>query len=233
MASLNAALATLRRTRLRLADLKGRLGTGFSLDELVPLQSHPKVQGRVRYKMSNPLDDIAAEVGAIVGQYRAVLDQVVHSLIELRSGAVPPQRSQFPICKTAKDFNLRAKLDLIGLLPSDAAMIEKLQPYNGVFWTRRIKELAEEHKHRKLIDVKANGGATFNGTPVTANFTAFSRLASGSLIPSAVAVRSEVRGPFTFKGDGSPVVETLEALQANVLALVEELKPLFDAVEAW
>ena len=68
MASLNAALATLRRTRLRLADLKGRLGTGFSLDELVPLQSHPKVQGRVRYKMSNPLDDIAAEVGATPGQ---------------------------------------------------------------------------------------------------------------------------------------------------------------------
>lgn len=161
MASLNDAYTTLRRAGMLLGDLRAAVAKGVPLSEVVPLERHPRNENKIRYKMSNPLREVSTEVGVIVGQYRAVLDQLIYALIELRTGNPPKHRSQFPICAKAEDFRSRIKPDLNGLLPMDVERIEKLQPYNGATWTLRIKQLAEEHKHRKLIGLRAEGGAAF------------------------------------------------------------------------
>jgi hypothetical protein len=230
MASLDGPHVTLRRARKELAELKATIkAIGQSQTDIIAAQRHRTNPRVVRYKFVNPLQDISVQIGVIAGIYRAVLDQLVFALFELRNGHPPPHRSQFPICQQQKDFQSRVKPDLKGLQVEDIALIERLQPYNGRQWLRTLKLLAEEHKHRKLINIFSVGGrATFHATSIYTNPDSLIPLPSGRVFaPKAMQVESRVTGDIAFS-DGTPIIDTLEILQAEVASVLEAFDPLFD-----
>ncbi|MFZ0657697.1 MAG: hypothetical protein WAM05_03220, partial [Candidatus Binataceae bacterium] len=160
---------------------------------------------------------------------RAVLDQLVHSLFELRKGYLPPakRRMQFPICKCQEDFCSRIKPDLEGLEVADIELIKKFQPYHGRNWLWELKLLAEEHKHRKLIFLQSGSRVQYHASasgPAEANYI---RLPIGVGAPKTMNVNTRIAGPIALR-DGTSVVDQLEVLQAEVIHVVGAFEPLFD-----
>jgi hypothetical protein len=95
-------------------------------------------------------------VGDCFHNLRSALDHLVWQLVE----ANPPNRgsakNQFPICKSAADFQKQAKTRLMGITSNAVAVIERLQPFVlGLsfdwhpLW--RINELVNIDKHRTLM----------------------------------------------------------------------------------
>jgi hypothetical protein len=231
MASLTDPNTTLKRARRDLSNLKelvANLQCGGHR-ELVFGNQDPT--GRVQYELPIPLQDLSADVGVVTGQFRAVLDQLVHALFELRNGQPPPQkiRLQFPICEKRQDFRSRIKPDLGGLDVADIAMIEKAQPYNGGNWLLDLKRLAEEHKHRKLIYLTSTSRVQMRAHIADPTDTAGHHVlpASGVHTPKAMYVNTQIAGPIALN-DGSPVVDKLEMLQAEVTSMVDAFKPSFN-----
>ncbi len=243
MASLQTPRATLKGTRKRLTNLKIEIQglRQFKLNT-VAVNPHPKRRGVIRYRLANPLEDISAEVGSISADLRAALDQVVYAVSELRSGPLPPRsRTQFSICKSPNDFRSGIKRDLEGLLSQDVAAIERLQPYNGGKWLWRLKELAETHKHRTQISIQSrmtqeHYSRDFTLQEVEANPEAFTTLPSVAAalmsgviypVPKTVQVNASLTEEVRFS-DGSPIIDTLEVLQAQVASIIDLFDPLFN-----
>ena len=137
---------------------------------------------------------------------------------------------QFPICEKPQDFRSRIKPDLEGLNVTDIALIERAQPYNGRNWIRDLKLLAEEHKHRKLVDLTSTSGVQMRAHIATdpTDLASYHMLpASGVRAPQTMNVNTKITGPIALR-DGTPVVEKLEILQAEVTAVVDAFKPLFN-----
>jgi hypothetical protein len=246
MASLQAPIATLKRAHKDLANLKLTLETlreGKYRGSIVA-KSDPANAGQIQYNLPNPLEDVSADIGVITGQLRAALDQLVHSLFELRNGHPPPaeRRTQFPICKSPQDFRSRIKPDLEGLDDADIALIEKAQPYNGGHWLADLKLLAEEHKHRQLVYVTSGSRVQFHASvqepgqtlligivedPTDTTGLFHTLPVSGVRVPKAMNVDTKIAGPVAFR-DGIPVIEKLQVLEAEVAYVVDAFKPLFD-----
>jgi hypothetical protein len=234
MASLASPQATLKNARKHLTDLKGLIeGLRHTQLDAVGVQLHPTQPQVVRYKFTNPLDDIGAEIGTIAVNLRAVPDQIVYALYELRNGKVSEHRSQFPICKTPNDFKGRIKPDLKGLSIEDVAMIEQLQPYNGAHWLQRIKELADEHKHRQQIPIQSKMviqpiSQSWSFEEVKTNPATFRALTGLPVpIPKTMHVNAGLTDVIKFR-DGTPVVDTLEICQAQIASVVDLFNPLFE-----
>jgi hypothetical protein len=243
MASLKTPRATLRGARKRLTNLKIEIESlrHFKLDS-VSVNPHPSRRPNlVRYNLANPLEDISAELGSISADLRAVLDQIVYALCELRTGQPPPpkSRTQFPICKTPNDFQSRIRPDLEGLWFPDVAAIERLQPYNGGNWLRRLKEFADAHKHKTQITIQSrmiqkDHRRDYTLQEIKANPEAFTTLPSvgialmsGTIYPVPVPKTVQVNANFTEEvtfSDGSPVIYTLEILQAEMPRLLMSSK---------
>jgi hypothetical protein len=234
MASLADPLATLRRARKDLAALKERVEALRQRGEreFVTLEPNKKIPGLWQYHMPNVFKDVSTDVGVISGILRSVLDQLIFALFELNQGTPPPskRRTQFPICQAPNDFNSRIKPDLEGLAIEHIALIAKLQPYNEGHWLARLKTLAEEHKHKKLIYLKAEGnpGGRFRARATDpTNLDTFHTFKSGARAPNTMYVDSYINGDIVL-ADGTPVMDTLEILQAQVTSVIELFKPLFD-----
>jgi hypothetical protein len=227
MASVGAAYLTLKRARKDLANLTGvvtLLQRGEHHDFVVASQ---KPTGGVEHRFASPLPDLSVDVGVITGQLRAALDQLVYALFELRKGHPPPlkRRTQFPICETPQHFKSRIEPDLEGLDAADIALIEKSQPYNGRQWLRELKLLAEEHKHRRLIFLKAIGGAQH--FMQAAAKTEYLSLPSGGRVAKTIHVNTHIAGPIVF-ADGTPAIHKLQILEAEVVSVVDAFKPRFN-----
>jgi hypothetical protein len=234
MASLDDPLATLKRARKDLAVLKERIETTRESGErdFVNLKPDKKIPGLWHYKMPNLFKDISTDVGVISTMLRGVLDQLVFALFELHNGYPPPpkRRTQFPICQCPNDFKGRIKPDLEGLAVEHIAMIRDLQPYNGGHWFARLKALADEHKHKKLVFLQGDSpsGGRFKAVAADpANLNAFQRFKSGALVPKTMHVDSYIPGNILL-ADGTPVIDTLEILQAQVTSVIDAFQPLFD-----
>jgi hypothetical protein len=229
MASLDASRKTLKRARKDLADLQDavlKLQRGEQLD---PILGNFNPQGIVRYNLPNPLQDLSVSVGVITGQLRAALDQLVYSLFELHQGHPPPskRRTQFPICTTPEDFRSRIKPDLEGLNVGHITLIERSQPYHGRQWLKELKLLAEEHKHRKLVYIHSGSRVQMSFRAADTAETKFFVLPrSGVKTPKAVNVYTRIVGPIAFR-DGTPVIDKLQILEAEVAGIVDAFKPFF------
>jgi hypothetical protein len=235
MASLADPLATLKRARKDLAALKERVETlrHTGEREFVNLEPDRKISGRWHYKLPNAFKDVSTDVGVIAGMLRSILDQLVFALFELHNGHPPPakRRTQFPICQAPNDFCSRIKPDLEGLAVEHIVLIRQLQPYNGGHWLTRLKSLAEEHKHKKLIFLKAEGipGGSYRARATDpTNLDTFHTFKSGVKAPKSMYVDSYISGTITL-ADGTPIIDTLEILQAQVSSVIDSFKPLFDS----
>jgi hypothetical protein len=234
MASLADPLTTLKRTRKDLAQLKERLETFRQSGEreFINLEPDRKLPGLWHYRLPNPFKDVSTDVGVIATILRSVLDQLVFALFELHNGhpPSPKRRTQFPICQSPNDFNSRIKPDLEGLDIEHIALIGKLQPYNGGHWLTRLKAIAEEHKHKKLVYLKADspsGGRYSARATEPTNLDTFHRFKSGARAPKTMYVDSYITGNILLS-DGTPIMDTLEILQAQVASVIDAFNSLFD-----
>jgi hypothetical protein len=225
---------TLKNARKRLRHLKQAVQVGGTLDvDTITSYPHPNKPGVIRQDIPNPLQHISPEVGAIAAELRAVLDQMLYALVVKRLGKAPENRPQFPICKKPEDFRSRENVDLIGLFKCDIAFIQQLQPRDGHDLLLTLKSLADSHKHRENIYLRATGVslraqavtiATTNADTHTEGY--FLLPVSGVRIPKAMHVQAQFQGQITL-ADGMPIIDLLEVLQAEVTSLLDLFKAKF------
>ena len=98
-----------------------------------------------------------------VHNMRSALDYIVYELAAKDSCKIQ-DGTQFIIEDVKSDpinpnrgFDARARQYLKGLNVAHIAAIEWLQPYNGVKWTKALRDISNPDKHRKLTAVTHNG----------------------------------------------------------------------------
>jgi hypothetical protein len=169
-------------------------------------------------------------VGEICYNLRAAMDYLVYELAILDSGSIV-DGTQFPIEGKKKGFAFRQNGGwLNGLNSPHVAAIEALQPYRGCDWTKILRDLSNPDKHRRLH---------YNqGDFMLEVYPAADRLRFLNL-PGTV---SSARDPVTGKevhvqinltldiqfSDGTPVIQTLQKIQAGVADTLEAFKPEFE-----
>jgi hypothetical protein len=94
-------------------------------------------------------------VSDAIHNMRAALDYIVYELARHDSGTVQ-EDTQFPIenfkvGSNGGGFEAKVKRRLRGLTQAHVGAIERLQPYNGVEWTRTLRDISNPDKHRTLI----------------------------------------------------------------------------------
>lgn len=167
-------------------------------------------------------------VGEIIYNCRCALDYLVYALAVLDSGT-PQENTQFPIMETAKDFTGRGKAMLVGINDAHVAAIERLQPYNGCDWTRRLRDLSNMDKHRHLVP----GGGIMQATVYSELTTdlswihgAFDRKARHPITGKNVHVKVHVASEILF-ADRTPVIQPLHEIKTSVADTLRQFEPDF------
>jgi hypothetical protein len=170
--------------------------------------------------------EVSVLIGEVLYNLRACLDYTVYELSALDSGA-HKGGTQFPIKDTPDGFKRRRKGFLNGINDSHAAAIERLQPYNGVNWTKVLRTLSNPDKHRYLV---------FNTHTTRMDRTTTTDPADpwhGLFLNCGVSVDGRevcVNLHITFFiafDDGLPVIETLEEIKTQVAQVLADFKPEF------
>lgn len=155
--------------------------------------------------------------GQIINGLRSALDYLVANLAQLDSGRAK-RRTQFPIEDSAKDFSGRTTSFLAGLNRAHIAAIEKLQPYNGCVWTKRLRVLSNLDKHNSLIPAKMDFVFSGDFDPVTgtqANSTKYK-------------VRMHVTPTvYVSLGEELPLIEAIREIYAGVAQTLADFDPAF------
>lgn len=101
-------------------------------------------------------NDLPVVVSDAIHNFRAALDYIVYELAREDFGSVV-DGTQFIIEDIKSDpvhpnrgFDGRKKTYLKGLTPDHVDAIERLQPYNGVHWTKALRDISNPDKHRTL-----------------------------------------------------------------------------------
>ena len=99
----------------------------------------------------------------IIHNMRAALDYIIFELARLDTGK-PQDGTQFLIediksdpAKPNRGFDGRKAKHLKGLSPKHLGMVEALQPYNGVEWTKSLRNISNPDKHRHLTVLVREG----------------------------------------------------------------------------
>ena len=153
-------------------------------------------------------------VGETIYNLRAALDYLVYELAILDSGQVK-EKTQFPIDDCEKVFRGRRSSYLKGVNEEHVAALKRLQPCDGCQWTRVLRELSNSDKHRHL---------TITTAPVTVSPSPGSTEAI--LAGQPVDVKGDVFVTIVFS-NGTPVVETLEQLQSEVVQVLDAFNSEF------
>jgi hypothetical protein len=79
---------------------------------------------------------------------RSSLDYLVNNAIWIEHGPPHPM-AQFPICSSRKRWDDKRTSELLHGMPHyQRTWIERVQPFNGVKWTKRLQDLSNADKHR-------------------------------------------------------------------------------------
>lgn len=156
---------------------------------------------------------------------------MVYRLAELDSGK-PVKRTQFPIEDAPKGFMGRQSTYLKGVNKTHVAAIEALQPYNGVKWTKALRDLSNGDKHMALQligyvtlgaisvgrteeEAKAVGGYRRPGDDVSMYYPAPLLITFMNGPPVEITVKQllaetrQVVGAFDLEFEGKPLTRTL------------------------
>jgi hypothetical protein len=166
--------------------------------------------------------------GEIIYNLRSALDYLVFKLAQLDSG-VEQEGTQFPIVDAQKDWPSNVGRLLKGVNNAHVVAIERLQPYNGCDWSRRLRDLSNPDKHRHLIVTGGNGDFFVHSSLVTnlSGCLGYEREAPHPVPGQAlVKVKVDFRGKVTFR-DGSPIVGTIKQIEAGVANTLATFKPEF------
>lgn len=169
-----------------------------------------------------PQRDLRIRIGECVYNLRATLDYIVH----VASGG--ERRSQFPLEDDPDKFRAR----ITGIHPAtgkkvvpflksvptrNVCLIERVQPYKGVDWTRRLRDISNRDKHRKLVVLDATSGDILTRELVGALYPGAGLYPGEGLYPSAGYEQVEVKMPVQIAfPEGPPVREAIEELETQV-----------------
>lgn len=229
---LDGARARIERANKHLRELASLVETywnayanGFTVNE------HPEVRSRavITGRLMPPLPiEMALLVSDAIHNFRSALDYVIYELAIHDSGTIQ-QGTQFIIENSPKSFAERSPRYLKGLTNQHITAVERLQPYNGVQWTKILRDISNPDKHRKLvlvegagerlIQVKADTPGSFDGLPGKI-FRAVGRDGSD------VYVEFHSTGLIQF-ADGLTVVETLDVLKSQIVDAIQVFQPEF------
>jgi hypothetical protein len=229
---LDPGFARVRRANEHLADLDDRIGDVFRQQEntvvvefdLYPphgIKIHPPTETFFGLR-------IPILIGEACYNLRCALDYLVFELAELDSG-VEQSGTKFPIVDAKEDFIRDAERRwLKGLNPAHVAAIERLQPYNGHDWPRRLREYSNPDKHKHLL----SGNGKWIANAYSSIDSDLSRI-SGAARKAMHPVRGEVDMKLHYTGtvsfaDDAPVIETLEEISAKVSDTLSAFKPEFE-----
>ena len=178
-------------------------------------------------------------VGDAIHNLRAALDYIVFELALLDSGKVQ-NGTQFPIedvkfdpVNPKRGFDARRNTYLKGVNDRHAGMIERMQPYHGIDWTKTLADISNPDKHRKLttldnkdrgvtVTVHFNNGGRFTSPlPQTTSDGQLSRRYDLEIDAShAITIApSDVSKP--------SLMSTLRRIETEVTSVVELFKPEF------
>ena len=190
---------------------------------------------------TNRSKEVPAKVRILIGEIAynlvAALDYLVFVLARHDSG-IEQERTQFPVHVKKEGFTGRRKTELKGVGDEHVALIEALQPYNGCTWTKRLKDLNNLDKHRKLVQVGATALRLFSlGTDVAREAAKTKRWRPRAGLPE-LPVKVYLGGSLSITlDDGSPVVKSVGETEvagrrcACSVQASSELKRLTQALE--
>ena len=198
---------------------------------------------------ADPPARLAAVIGDVVHNARAALDLAVWQLV-LANGAKPTTSTCFPITNTAKEFETRLAQATAGISAAGREAIERARPYDNLN-LHRLHRLDIADKHRLLVTVGAANRSVGFKLPlpslpgqtepiesptiflrpadrlfpikdgdVVAGISAQAR-AAGDFDPPVIVFELAFGDEETVRGE--PVAETLDALLAEVHAVIEAL----------
>jgi hypothetical protein len=170
-------------------------------------------------------------IGEVIYNLRSALDYIVYDFAVIANGMNEVKNTQFPICKSWADFDAM----LTGVHPTSGRKVTRrldhvpapvvdrfrqLQPCATppCKWTAVLHAMSNPDKHRSLTSLRTTAQMMRGDDPA---------------LPSVVPLEDRtpekyhfVAGVF-FKDTDVDVIETLEVLQRQVRALIEEFKPAF------
>lgn len=226
MHALDGAYVRLARAEEHLADLKVT-STALVDAELKALVEEMRANVKLRLVFSlelGPKRPVPLKYSVLIGEtiynLRACLDYLVYELALLDSGVVQ-NGTQFPTDKCPETFNGRSRNWLRGVNPIHTAAIERLQPYNGVNWTKWLQALSNPDKHRHLILTEHGSIAEMTASPDPAY------IASDNPPPR---VELNISAMFIAFDDGLPVIDALEEIKTGVAKVLDYFNPEFQKV---
>jgi hypothetical protein len=155
--------------------------------------------------------------GQIVNGLRSALDYLVAALAALDSG-LRNGKTQFPVESCAKCFCGRKTTFLKGINGAHVAAIEKLQPYNGCVWTKRMAALSNLDKHNALIPAKMD--FVYGGT--------FDPIEGTKRNPSRYKVRVNVTPTVYVRvGEEFELMEAIREIYTGVAQTLDRFNPEF------
>lgn len=219
MHPLDGAYVRLDRAEEHLAELKSISADLIKMEREVVLEG---IRANMKFGPSVPIPlKYSILVGETIYNLRASLDYLIYQLALLDSGT-EQDHTQFPIYDTQNRFRKevvqqrKAKSCINGINGTHTAAIERLQPYNGVDWTKWLQSLSNPDKHRHLIIIKHDGTVDFRTTPDPGK-------------PRSVEVHLHISQYIAFN-DGLPVIDTLEKIALQVADVLAYFKGEFQGV---
>lgn len=210
MHPLDGAFIRLDRAEEHLNELKSISADLIKMEREVVLNG---IRANMKFGPSVPIPlKYSVLIGEAIYNLRAALDYLVYELALLDSG-VAQECTQFPICDTPKGFRRKPKTWLGGINETHTAAIERLQPYNGVNWTKWLQTISNPDKHRHLSIPKHDGTVEYTTTSDPEEVT-------------SVYVNLYIDQFIAFD-DGLPVIDTLEKIKLQVANVLADFKPKF------
>lgn len=186
-----------------------------------------------------PLDEAFPLITSdAIHNMRSAMDYLVFELASHDSGQVQ-DGTQFIIedvkndpANPSRGFDARAKRYLKGLTPAHVSAIEKLQPYNGVYWSKQLRDISNPDKHRHLHETIHKGRRIL----VTLKHGKTGRFLSGGThmtpdgpVPEYVDIDIDGQGTIAITLDKGPIplLPTLRELHFAVKSTIEAFKSEF------
>jgi len=236
---LDGAYLRLDRAQEHLTELKNIVGV-FLRDEyeIAHKTAELNPEPGVPFHFKRPESPIPLQIPLLVGEtvynLRACLDYLIYELAILDSGR-RQDGTQFLIEDSPDRFKRRAKSCLKGISSLHAAEIERLQPYNGVNWTKMLRNISNPDKHRHLVLQQHSSGVTAKTSQDPADMKIPDAPVTGIWLDSVMeffdgspSVYMQLHITlFIALDNGLPVIETLEEIQAQVSHTIDAFKPEF------
>ena len=179
-------------------------------------------------------------VSDAIHNLRAALDYIVYELAILDSGKVQ-NGTQFLIEDIKSDpvypkrgFDGRKDRCLVGLNPVHIDMIEALQPYKRVEWTKTLRDLSNPDKHRTLTTLTTTDrrlGVRIDYRP-SGQFRGAEKLTPEGITYDSYDIEIDGTDAIGIAGtdpSAPSLMGTLRRLEAEVCRTIELFKPEFPA----